>query len=60
MPRLKMPQRMALRFQGRRLRAKRLKAIPSMMRSELMLSVALVMRWFVAASHCGLGVGNAQ
>jgi hypothetical protein len=36
------------------------KAIVSMTRSLLMLKTALVMRWFVAVLHCGLGVGRAQ
>lgn len=59
-PRLKMQHRMSFRLSGKRLRMNIGKAMQSMMISEEMLKTALVIRWSVRASHCGLGVGTAQ
>lgn len=36
------------------------KAIDIMAMSDVRLKTALVMRWLVAAEHCGFGVGTAQ
>lgn len=47
----KIPIRINLFFFGKRTLNKRGIGMLRMMRSELMLNTALVMRWFVAAEH---------
>ena len=51
---------MSLRDHDKRLPTKSEKAMPSILISDDKLKTALVMRWFSAAEHCGLGVGTAQ
>jgi hypothetical protein len=48
----KMANRIVLFFFGRRTLNKRGRGMEMMIRSELILKTALVMRWFVAAEHC--------
>jgi hypothetical protein len=55
-----MPIRINLFFFGKRTLNKRGIGMLRMMRSELMLNTALVMRWFVAAEHCAVTVSVAH
>ena len=59
MPREKMPHRMIFRFMGRSDRMSIWSATHSMMISELMLKMALVIRWWTRALHCEELVGTA-